>query len=545
MPGMSLLHDLRISALLLPVLNLMRVAAFSASAYDNVAVYWGQNSYGAVNSADTANFQKPLAFYCADDTIDIIPIAFVDVFFGAGGAPSMDLANTCNPTDNTTFSGTALPECTSVGADITTCQGKGKLVTLSLGGATGAVGFTDDTQAATFAQTIWDDYFEGNSSTRPFGSAVLDGIDLDIEGGSASYTPFLTAFRKLSDAGSKTYYVSGAPQCEYPDAALGATLNTAKFDMVYVQFYNNPCGLQNYATASEWDFGLWDNWARNVSTNSDVKVYIGAPAATSAAGGGYQTLAQLSNISTTIRNSFPSFGGVMLWDASQAYANSRYDKGIKTALTAAGSTGFTYPDCSAPTYVSGTDYTSGAKVSYGGYIWAAKFYASSTPANTPNGEWSAISACGSGSNPTSTSPKPSTSSKAASGTASPTTTSQAASPTASQTTGKSVSTTASTTTSTSASPSSTPGGNCAGVAAWSSSVAYTGGSQVTYNGGLWTADYWTESDTPGGSAGVWKKAGTCSASNLGSTRATRQCSLVMRPSSHQGLFKSLRALYHN
>jgi chitinase len=28
-----------------------------------------------------------------DNTIDVIPLAFVNVFFGIGGAPSMDLAN--------------------------------------------------------------------------------------------------------------------------------------------------------------------------------------------------------------------------------------------------------------------------------------------------------------------------------------------------------------------------------------------------------------------------------------------------------------------
>ena len=62
-----------------------------------------------------------------------------------------------------------------------------------------------------------------------------------------------------------------------------------------------------------------DYWARNVSTNKDVKVYIGAPGAVGAAGGGYQDIATLSKIAEATRKSYPSFGGVMLWDASQAY----------------------------------------------------------------------------------------------------------------------------------------------------------------------------------------------------------------------------------
>ena len=126
-----------------------------------------------------------------------------------------------------------------------------------------------------------------------------------------------------------------------------------------------------------------DYWARNVSPNKDVKIYIGAPASSTAAGQGYENATTLSSIATQMRKSFPSFGGVMLWDASQAYgkallskfyislmtvrtANGRYDEAIKSSLTAAGGTGFTYPPCSAPAYVSGTDYTQGEQVSSDG-----------------------------------------------------------------------------------------------------------------------------------------------------------------------------------
>lgn len=117
-----------------------------------------------------------------------------------------------------------MPECTSLATDITTCQSKGKIITLSLGGATGSVGFTGDAQAETFAQTIWDDYFEGTSSTRPFGSAVLDGIDLDIESGSSSYTAFLTKFRSLASGGSKKFVlIQHFLRTQGANSALGTT----------------------------------------------------------------------------------------------------------------------------------------------------------------------------------------------------------------------------------------------------------------------------------------------------------------------------------
>lgn len=110
-------------------------------------------------------------------------------------------------------------------------------------------------------------FLGGSSSTRPFGSAVLDGsvfpilylslrlrkyrIDLDIEGGgSTSYATFVNKIRSLSSGASKKwvfshslllvwpdlgsrYYVTAAPQCVFPDGALGGVLNSAVFDAIY------------------------------------------------------------------------------------------------------------------------------------------------------------------------------------------------------------------------------------------------------------------------------------------------------------------------
>ena len=56
--------------------------------------YWGQNSYGATHPDDVANFQQRLSFYCGSDSvIDAFPVAFLNVFFGTGGLPSINLAN--------------------------------------------------------------------------------------------------------------------------------------------------------------------------------------------------------------------------------------------------------------------------------------------------------------------------------------------------------------------------------------------------------------------------------------------------------------------
>lgn len=96
-------------------------------------------------------------------------------------------------------------------------------MTISLGGATGGAGFANDSQASDFADQIWNIFLGeptgylvfpnrtsiiisgGSSDTRPFGDAVLDGIDLDIEGGATTgYTTFVTQIRSHTDAASKT-----------------------------------------------------------------------------------------------------------------------------------------------------------------------------------------------------------------------------------------------------------------------------------------------------------------------------------------------------
>ncbi|KAJ6475943.1 glycoside hydrolase family 18 protein [Mycena vitilis] len=88
------------------------------------------------------------------------------------------------------------------------------------------------------------------------------------------------------------------------------------------------------------------------------------------------------------------------------------------------------------------------------------------------------------------------------------------------TTTKTTMTTSSTTKTTTT---STPaGGSCAGKAAWSSSVAYPGGSVVTLNGALWTANQWNQNEIPGGSSGAWDKTSTCASKLVPATAAAHQ-----------------------
>ncbi|KAN0134562.1 glycoside hydrolase [Lactarius tabidus] len=298
------------------------VPAYNISSNDNVRIsdldlrgYWGQDGSGN---------QQDISAYCKDDTVNHIIIAFLDVFFGQGGEPEINLANICSA------SGTNLADCSFMAPQIEACQQNGKIVTLSLGGADSLPGFSSNTQAMEFADQVWNMFLGGSGTTRPFGAAVLDGIDLDIESGSPSgYAAFVKQIRAHAKGASKQFYVTAAPQCPFPDASIGEALNEAPFDAVFVQFYNNYCGLSH---PQDYNFDTWDHWAKTQSPNPNVMVYIGAPASQEAAGSGYVDVSTLANFVTQAQQSYSSFGGVMLWDVSLAVANDDYHKEIKSCL---------------------------------------------------------------------------------------------------------------------------------------------------------------------------------------------------------------------
>ncbi len=57
-------------------------------------------------------------------------------------------------------------------------------------------------------------------------------------------------------------------------------------------------------------------------------------------------------------------------------------------------------------------------------------------------------------------------------------------------------------------PASASAAGCA--AAWNSGTVYTAASgQVSYNSHNWSAKWWTQNETPGGSSGVWADQGAC------------------------------------
>ncbi|KAJ7032470.1 glycoside hydrolase family 18 protein [Mycena alexandri] len=422
------------SAGVLSILALSALSvAYDPTRSDNLVVYWGQNSYGQTHPSDPANWQQTISTYCQDSVINAIPIGFIDVFNGIGGLPDLNLANICSSANDPVFPGTGLANCQFLTAGIQGCQAAGKIITLSLGGASGAAFFTSTAQATAFADTIWNTFLGGSSTTRPFGAAVLDGVDLDIEGGGPTgYAAFVTQLRSHMAGASKTYYISAAPQCPFPDAELGSVINAVGFDAIYVQFYNNFCSVASYPNGG-WNFADWDAWAKSTSPNKNVKIFIGAPASPTA-GANYVDAATLGAIVVATRAQFSSLGGVMLWDASQAYANGRFDISVKNLIAGGTSTTKTTTTSSATTsktttttsktttttskattstttistttstvtsgscagvaaWVSTTAYPGGSLVTFAGHLWEANWWSEADSPTGPSGDWADHGAC--------------------------------------------------------------------------------------------------------------------------------------------------------
>lgn len=183
--------------------------------------------------------------------------------------------------------------------------------------------------------------FGASSSVhRPFGNVVVDGFDLDFEASTSNMNAFAQRLRDLMDAESdRKYFLTAAPQCPYPDAADKDFLNgpgPVSMDAVFVQFYNNPCGLGSFQnggvkTQSTFNFQTWDNWAKDGSKNKDVKVLLGVPASKDAATNGFVSAKDLEPIIDYAKK-FDSFGGVMVWEASQADANKGFLSSVGKAL---------------------------------------------------------------------------------------------------------------------------------------------------------------------------------------------------------------------
>jgi chitinase len=281
---------------------------------DALVVYWGQNAAGGA-SGDKSKYEKALGEICAaNPQYNAIVVGFISVINDPGnasGAPHISVSYHCDtPYD---AANPRIWRCPAIEQDIISCQQMGKKVLISIGGARGSYSLPNDAEGERFAQLTWDMLLNGQGDIRPFGGAVFDGVDLDLEGGAtAGYVAFVRKLRTLMKTDvQRRYLITAAPQCVFPDAFLGPRPGTVLgevptlLDYLFVQFYNNPCAVNGggfRASLASW-------------TKVGPKVLVGMPAAPGAALNGYVAPAALSAVTGVVKGSSNPVG-VMLWDAS-------------------------------------------------------------------------------------------------------------------------------------------------------------------------------------------------------------------------------------
>ena len=155
--------------------------SFDAKSSKNLAVYYGQTE---------ATGKTKLSQMCQDKNVDIVILAFLTEFFGPGGYPKLNFGAACGgQTSQMKAAGAdGLLSCPDLASQIAQCQGLGKKVFLSLGGAIAISAFSSDSQAAGFATKLWDLFGAGtgeDAGLRPFGALRLDGFDVGEFGSSS------------------------------------------------------------------------------------------------------------------------------------------------------------------------------------------------------------------------------------------------------------------------------------------------------------------------------------------------------------------------
>ncbi|EES01791.1 hypothetical protein BDA96_03G392500 [Sorghum bicolor] len=269
------------------LIAILLLALLVTSHAGGIAIYWGQNTGEATLSAT-----------CASRKYQFVILAFV-FQFGQGRAPQLDLSGHCDASSG---------RCSVLSNDIRSCQRRGVKVLLSIGGGVGNYGLSSAADARLVAAYLWNSYLGGKSSSRPLGDAVLDGIDFDIELGSAKFWDNLARdLKDMGKSGNKAVLLSAAPQCPFPDEWDDGAIKTGLFDFVWVQFYNNPeC---QFSSGRKAFLDAWKQW-ESVPAG---KLYLGLPASKDAAGTGFVPAAQLTSQVLPLIKGSRKYGGVMLW----------------------------------------------------------------------------------------------------------------------------------------------------------------------------------------------------------------------------------------
>ncbi|KAI0847622.1 glycoside hydrolase superfamily [Daldinia vernicosa] len=317
--------------------NSVLVAALSASsAFATYTKDYKLNAYWGQSGPDTDS----LGEHCESDSIDYVTLGFVNNSPENGngtGYPGTNFAAHCAAEVyvNNNRDSKLLSSCSFIKDDIKKCQQLGKKVLLSIGGEfSSSSNYTlSSVQAgidfADFLYQAFGPFKSGYTGPRPFDTSstehvTIDGFDFDIETTFSNQQPYVNMVNHLRDlitADSESIILTAAPQC--PQSAdyfqMETILQQAKFDKIWIQFYNNP-------TCEAWSTGFnYNDWESFISggVNSAAELFIGLPGSASAVGllgSGYITAQQAKDLICTYKKQ-EHFGGAMLWDAYYASQN--------------------------------------------------------------------------------------------------------------------------------------------------------------------------------------------------------------------------------
>nr|XP_043614121.1 acidic endochitinase-like [Erigeron canadensis] len=285
------------------VLLLLALAWISEAG--QLVVYWGQNTN-----------EGKLEDACNTGKYSIVNIAFL-FQFGNGQSPMMNLAGHCDPT-----------ACQGVSIDIHNCQRNGVKVMLSIGGGSSTYSLSSFDDARQVADYIWNNFLGGQSTSRPLGDAVLDGVDFVITQGMEQFSAcYITLATRLREHGQsrKKIYLATAPQCLFLNAL---STNLDIYDYVWVQYFDNPrCDFNPNNPTSFMN--SWRKWASSVSSNSTL--FVGLAASLDATTAGYIPRKEMLSQVIPFAKQFPNYGGVMLWNV---YYDGRegYSDDIKSSV---------------------------------------------------------------------------------------------------------------------------------------------------------------------------------------------------------------------
>jgi|UniRef100_A0A0E0FT64 chitinase len=273
---LAALAPLAVLLLLSSCLAAAPATAQQSSSIGDTVVFWGRNkAEGSLREA------------CDTGLYNTVIISFLSAF--GRGSYKLDLSG--HP---------VVP----VGGDIKYCQSKGKTVLLAIGGQGGEYYLPSSQAAADLDDYLWNAFLGGGRSgvARPFGDAVVNGIDFFIDQGATEHYDELA--RLLHGHSNGGVMLTATARCVFPDQRLQAALATGLFSRIHVKLFNDGrCTWGRRESLEKW-----------AAAYPDSRIFVGIVASPDADRDAYMSHKDLYFDVLQFINKLPNYGGIMVWN---------------------------------------------------------------------------------------------------------------------------------------------------------------------------------------------------------------------------------------